>query len=577
MDADASSLATDEQDAQPEAPGLSAASARSRLDEWLAAPQSKLTLDALGWAALAEDWDALTQIWFTRARLVGLDDEPGLAEVMARLPREAREASPLLSLPWAVARAETTAPDPSTREALAIKLLLSDAVTLHSNWQAASSTDAALAAATFWMLAQRMMPGTPQVGGLDQAWATQAEIVAYTGEQRRAGRPPRNLTAAIFRAAAAQIALARAEFDQALAESLYALALDPRGAKHLVGGTRKLALVLAGSPGDGEPEPPRGVRWEHDEPSWFHTGLAAQDALSGTLADGLEALRRLDRDACRSTLDSVGPLPRGSAQWTTVAFLRGLHAALWEDAAAGLSELDAAIAWHGTASVEQHEPLGDALLRRARVALLDRLGAGEAALAGSAGLPDSWLWVARARSLMWAQDFAAAAQAADEGIFEPTTPMPDRYSLQAVRAASAALMLPPEMAAAGVVRAVGDCLARSDYLPIGMLPAGARDALLALYASEGATVGAPPLPAAVIASLDSVVRRGGPARPAVALTQRERALLPLLGAGGTLAEIAAELQVSPSTVRTQVAVLRAKFDAESRSELVRKARDAGLV
>ena len=81
----------------------------------------------------------------------------------------------------------------------------------------------------------------------------------------------------------------------------------------------------------------------------------------------------------------------------------------------------------------------------------------------------------------------------------------------------------------------------------------------------------------MIAALDSVVRRGGPARPAVALTQRERALLPLLGGDGTLAEIAAVLQVSPSTVRTQVAVLRAKFDAESRAELVRKARDAGLV
>jgi DNA-binding NarL/FixJ family response regulator len=146
-----------------------------------------------------------------------------------------------------------------------------------------------------------------------------------------------------------------------------------------------------------------------------------------------------------------------------------------------------------------------------------------------------------------------------------------------VKAACAALMLPAGMAGAGVVRAVGDCLARSDLFPIGMLPAGARDALLTLYASECASAGAPPLAAEVLASLDGVVRRGGLESPAVALTRREREVLPLLAAGGTLTEIAADLQVSPSTVRTQVAVLRAKFGAGSRSELVRKARDAGLV
>lgn len=556
----------------------SRAAARRLLDRWMAAPEPRRSADALSWAVLLQDWQALTEIWVTCSRVVGFGSNAGLTDVFSQLPNEARKASPLLTWPWALARAETLSSDPSVREGIVMMSLLSDAVTLHSNWRQATTTDGAVAAGTFWMLGQRAMPGTPQIGGLDNAWTTQNDVAAYVGEQRRVGRPPMNLTAAIFRAASAQLALARAELDQALAESSFAVALEPRLGGLLVGGTRRLALILAGSSDYAEAQAGSIVGPEHDEPAWFQHGLATQDVICGLMADALAALAVLDRDGCRRALDSLGDFPRGAAQWTTASFLRGLYAALWGDAGAGLVALDAAISRHGTASVEHREPLGEALLRRARIALLDRLGATDAALGGGTKLPESWRWVPRSRSLLWSGDFQGAARAADTGIFEPTTRLPDRRSLLVAKAASLAVELPSSPATtAAVIQSVRDCLEAEAFLPLGLLPAGARDALLEHYRAACGSAGAPPLPARLTDSLDRLVRLGELKGADIALTRRERVLLPLLASDETVTEIASGLQVSPNTLRKQVVKLRSKFDARSRTELVWKARHAGLL
>ena len=54
-------------------------------------------------------------------------------------------------------------------------------------------------------------------------------------------------------------------------------------------------------------------------------------------------------------------------------------------------------------------------------------------------------------------------------------------------------------------------------------------------------------------------------------------LLMLSAGQGCAIEIAAALQVSPNTVRNQVATLRGKFGAASRQELVHLAQEAGLL
>lgn len=74
------------------------------------------------------------------------------------------------------------------------------------------------------------------------------------------------------------------------------------------------------------------------------------------------------------------------------------------------------------------------------------------------------------------------------------------------------------------------------------------------------------------------------ARPPVAalppgladLSEREREVLALIGAGRSNAEIAAELVISMATVKTHVRHVFAKLDLRDRAQAVVAARDAGL-
>ena len=61
------------------------------------------------------------------------------------------------------------------------------------------------------------------------------------------------------------------------------------------------------------------------------------------------------------------------------------------------------------------------------------------------------------------------------------------------------------------------------------------------------------------------------------LTERESVLLPLLAGDDSIPSLAAKLHVSVNTLRKQVAVLRDKFQASSRAELVRKAASFGAL
>ena len=61
------------------------------------------------------------------------------------------------------------------------------------------------------------------------------------------------------------------------------------------------------------------------------------------------------------------------------------------------------------------------------------------------------------------------------------------------------------------------------------------------------------------------------------LTEREVVLLPLLATDDSVPEIARRLMVSVNTVRKQVVTLREKFGADTRAELVRRARTYGAL
>jgi DNA-binding CsgD family transcriptional regulator len=67
------------------------------------------------------------------------------------------------------------------------------------------------------------------------------------------------------------------------------------------------------------------------------------------------------------------------------------------------------------------------------------------------------------------------------------------------------------------------------------------------------------------------------AQAALGISARERAVLEQLAAGRSNKEIARELGVSPNTVKTHIARLYEKLEANRRTEAIARARELGLL
>lgn len=67
------------------------------------------------------------------------------------------------------------------------------------------------------------------------------------------------------------------------------------------------------------------------------------------------------------------------------------------------------------------------------------------------------------------------------------------------------------------------------------------------------------------------------ARASLGISEREFEVLELLAAGRSNKEIAAQLAVSPNTVKTHVARLLEKLDAARRTEAIQKARELRII
>ncbi len=122
----------------------------------------------------------------------------------------------------------------------------------------------------------------------------------------------------------------------------------------------------------------------------------------------------------------------------------------------------------------------------------------------------------------------------------------------------------------------------------GALKAGARGFLLkdagpellvqAIHAAaNGDALIAPSITARLLAAFSDIRTGGPPAQPFESLTDREEEVLVIVARGRTNAEIADELHISLSTVKTHLASLMGKLAARNRVELAMWAYETGRI
>jgi len=535
------------------------------------------------WAWQAADWSALELL------LLHLPPEfepPPLDPRlwMTRIPRQARLAHPLLSLPHAAASAiDASRRRDGTRPELDLGVytgsLLREGGQLHSGWRRHSDINAVTVAGALWMISQAAVSGSTGDPRRDAAWATHRELEQVLSERSRTGPLPASTSLAIFHTASAAVATLRADWREVHSHAELAMLLSPECS---VLGFVAASLLSASSFFSGSPN----GRRRGEEFLSTHIGHACLTAtwMSGLLdfPRAFSALRDLDRAAAESALSSLGEIP--GARWFDDSLLilcaKAQAGILWQDAGQALAAFDAAIASRG--GLEAIQDAAQPHLLRSRLDLLVNLGDFDQAaglaeqLKALAGM--SLARVPTARLQLCRGNLSEACDLADAGLYSAELAVADRAALHVIKAAAELLagnndaLVDRSVTAACVVCQEGDTA-----LPFALIPRPVMVALLDLHAphADGA-------PCFLRARLDpdtvSQLRQSyASARSPIRLTPRERSLLPLLATPAPLREIADDLFLSVNTVRKQVVTLRAKLGARNRSELVARAAELGLV
>ncbi len=556
-----------------EALGGADATREELVDTWLTDPDPAVISAVAAWARRLARWDAMERVWLLLGEHTAnlpLDT----LEVLRDLPVEARKARAILT--WASGAAESLLlGDPKKEQEAVLQRLLLDSALLHADWSIREDTDEAVSAGTFRMIGERRLPSTRAGQSLDAAWRTKQEIDAFIDARSREGRGPGRTPQAIFRVFSARLALFRHDPLRAVTEARWATILadwDPVAV--LARGVTALAQSISTDEGPAHHSDPPVAAIDDD---LGVRGLRGQGEVFELLADGNEAVRRLDLAELDRCLSLVSPANAALAgTWAVRAALDAWRAALWGDLNAGVATLSAEIARLALLGREQEEPFGSVVLTRARVMLLTKAGAFGMATQAAEALPEKLRVLAQARIHLWAGQYKQAVRLSDSGPYNPSLDSSERARFVTVRAAAALLGDDlDEAIRRDAVTEVKRMLASETYLHLALLPKAGRDALLELCAEHID----PSDPRLVLLEerLGQLNDAGaGGARP-LHLTEREQVLLPLLATDDSVPEIARKLQVSVNTVRKQVVTLREKFQAETRAELIRKAAAYGAI
>ena len=542
------------------------------VDGWSPEQDPYVVADIAVWARDLGRWDMVEEAWIR----LNVHSELQTRELLALfrdLPIEARLARPVLTWSASAAASALSAGSQAGAETLPTPLML-DSAMLHANWSTREDTDTAVYAGTFRMLGERRQPSPRPGQALEAAWRTKEEVEAFIDARSREGRGPDRRTQALFRVMSAQIALFRALPLDAISEARWAVILaDVEQVRVLARGVEALALSVS----MGDAAAPQVVPVDRITDPLGVRGMRGLGEAYSLLAQGNQALRRLDREAVEHSLAQIPPEDAAFAGvWAVRAALAGFRDGLWGDLDDGMQNLSAEVAHRSRVTREQDEVLGAAVLGRARMLLLTKSGAFGAATARIENLPEGLRLLPQARIHLWAGQFDLAIRVADAGAYDEGRGLVDRHLLLIVKAAASLLARRGGDAdlRAAAIKEVRHLLTTQNFVSIAVLPKPARDAMIELCAPE---LGQEPNFARMLerfADLNDSGDRG--VRP-LRLTERELVLLPMLATEVTVPEIARQLQVSVNTVRKQVVTLREKFGSDSRPELIRKARAYGAI
>ena len=540
---------------------------------WLDAPDRNLVAEVAGWASDLASWGAVDAIWRALSEHTR-DLPPEALEVYRDLPPEARKAWPMLT--WASGGAQSLLTDSHQDDGEAtLRRLLQDSEVLHADWSEHNDSDAAVSAGTIRMIGQRRLPTTQAGQSLQAAWRTKQEVDAFINTRSRSGDGPGRAPQAVFRAFSALLALFLNDPQRAVSEARWAsLLCDWEPVCALAAAVEGLAASLSSD--DGPARNP-SLRVQGVDDNLSVRGLANMGQALEALTDCNDALHRLDRAEVDRSLSALSPEVAALAGvWSVRAALAGFRAALWGDVGAGLKVLSAEIKWQSTADRAHEEPLGVAMLARARVLLLTKSGAFGAATQTAETLPGSLKLLPLARVHLWSGQYERAIRLADGAPFEAGLDLGDQYRLKLLQSAAALLngSCSKGLRAAGVEE-LRRLMKNEALLPMALLPRPARDALLNLYRSEGGAED--DCLRLLVDRLRQLNDAGEEGVHPVRLTDREVILLPLLATAKPVPEIARSLHVSANTVRTQVATLRGKFHAKTRAELIKRATSFGAL
>lgn len=532
----------------------------------------RLAVTFATWARHSGRWELLQAIWWRYVEQA--EDVPAeMMPIFSDLPAEARREFPVLTWISAAAEAETVRPI-SRRTHTFLDRLILDSVLLYADWAAREDSDAAVMAGILRMVGERYLP--PSGRPLHSAWRTKLQLDEFIDERSRSGRPPRQQVISFFRLMSGRLSIMRADLRNAVAEAHWGGVLSADGVgSGLAPAIKALADSLAGLVRD--PAEAGQVRLRPTDKLRF--GSVAQVAAAmDALAYGRERLQMLDREGVERALAAVSDeVCAVAGVWASRVGLEAMSTAVWGDPAVGMNRLLSALASQPIGAREQDEPMGGLVLGRARAFLLCRLGAFEAAIACTDAIQEDLRALPRARTLLWAGRFGPAVRAMDLALPDPDLLLSDRLHLLLIRGAATKLdgSITSDIAADTVSAARQLMLSRS-YLPFATLPVPARDAVFELCAG----LAEDPETAERYAELRGRLARiaGSDASASlVQLTDREAVLLPLLAGDASIPDLARELHVSVNTLRKQVAVLRDKFQASTRAELVRKAGSFGAL